>query len=129
MNARCCQNRETRNPSAGRLDLAGAIAATIGLAAVVFGLIEAPAAGWGDPRVWVSLTAGGLALAAFVVVEWKSAHPMVPLALFRIRASGGQPTPLTTMVPLPVIPPTPSETIRFTCVIGKPFRSPLCSDI
>ena len=38
-------------------------------------------------------------------------------------------TPSTTMVPLPVIPPTPSETIRFTCVIGKPFRVPDCSDI
>ena len=80
---------ETRNPSAVRLDLPGAFAATVGLALLVFGLIEAPAAGWGDPRVWVSLTAGGLALAAFVVVEWKSAHPMVPLALFRIRAFAG----------------------------------------
>ena len=38
-------------------------------------------------------------------------------------------TPLTTTVPLPVIPPIPSETIRFTCVVGKPFSSPLCSDI
>jgi len=80
---------ETRNPAAGRLDLAGAIAATIGLAAVVFGLIEAPAAGWSDPRVWASLVAGGVALALFVLVEARSAHPMVPLDLFRIRAFAG----------------------------------------
>jgi len=34
-------------------------------------------------------------------------------------------TPLTTTVPLPVIPPIPSETIRFTCAKGKPFRVPV----
>lgn len=80
---------ETRNASAGPLDLKGAIAATIGLALLVFGLIEAPGAGWSDPRVWTSLAAGALALAAFVVVERRSAHPMVPLDLFRIRAFAG----------------------------------------
>ncbi|PYQ67321.1 MAG: MFS transporter [Acidobacteria bacterium] len=80
---------ETRNPSAGRLDLAGALAATIGLAALVFGLIEAPAAGWADTRTWAPLVLGGLALAAFVLVEWRGAHPMVPLKLFRVRAFAG----------------------------------------
>ena len=33
-------------------------------------------------------------------------------------------TPLATAVPLPVIPPIPSETIRFTCAKGKAFRVP-----
>ncbi len=80
---------ETRNPSVGRLDPAGALFATIGLAAMVFGLIEAPAAGWSDPRVWASLAAGGAALAAFVAVEARSAHPIVPLDLFRIPAFAG----------------------------------------
>jgi EmrB/QacA subfamily drug resistance transporter len=80
---------ETRNPSAGPLDLLGAFAATIGLAGLVFGLIEVPGAGWSDPRVWVSLAAGGVALAGFVVIEARSAHPMAPLDLFRIRAFAG----------------------------------------
>ena len=80
---------ETRNPSAKRLDLPGAIAATVGLAALVYGLIEAPAAGWSDPRVWVSLAVGVIGLAAFVVIEERSTHPMVPLDLFRIRAFAG----------------------------------------
>jgi MFS family permease len=39
--------------------------------------------------VWASLSAGGVGLAAFVVVEARSAHPMVPLGLFRIRAFAG----------------------------------------
>jgi EmrB/QacA subfamily drug resistance transporter len=80
---------ETRNPSAKRLDLPGAIAATIGLAALVYGLIEVPAAGWSDPRVWASLAIGIVGLASFVVIEARSAHPMVPLELFRVRAFAG----------------------------------------
>ena len=39
-------------------------------------------------------------------------------------------TPLTTTVPLPVIPPIPSETIRFTCANRQAVQDPrLCSDI
>ncbi len=77
--------RETRNPEAGRLDVSGALLATLGLGALVFGLIEAPTAGWGDPRAWGPITVGVGALAAFVVRERRTAHPMVPLGLFRNR--------------------------------------------
>lgn len=80
---------ETRNPAAGRLDLPGALCATVGLAALVFGLIEASTVAWSDARVWVSLTAGAVSLASFVAVEHRRAHPMVPLDLFRIRAFTG----------------------------------------
>jgi EmrB/QacA subfamily drug resistance transporter len=80
---------ETRNPSAGPLDLAGALLATAGLGTLVYGLIEAPSAGWSNPRVWGSLAAGGAAVLGFVIVEHTSPHPMVPLELFRIRAFAG----------------------------------------
>jgi EmrB/QacA subfamily drug resistance transporter len=80
---------ETRNPSAGRLDLAGALLATTGLAALVYGIIEAPAAGWSAPRVFGPLAVGVVALVAFVVVERRSSHPIVPLDLFRIRLFAG----------------------------------------
>jgi len=76
---------ETRNPHAGRLDVAGALLATAGLGALVFGLIEAPTRGWSDARVWGSVAAGMAGLAAFVAVERRSRHPMVPLSLFRNR--------------------------------------------
>jgi EmrB/QacA subfamily drug resistance transporter len=76
---------ETRNPEAGPLDLAGASLATLGLGALVFGLIEAPTAGWADPRVWGSVAAGLAALAAFAIVERRTRHPMMPLGLFRNR--------------------------------------------
>ena len=76
---------ESRNPSAGRLDWPGALLATAGLGALIYGLIEAPAAGWGDVRAYGAVAAGVAALAAFVAVELRSRAPMVSPALFRIR--------------------------------------------
>ena len=76
---------ETRNPEAAGLDVAGAVLATVGLGALVFGLIEAPARGWSDPHVWGSVLAGVTGLAAFIAVERRARHPMAPLSLFRNR--------------------------------------------
>ncbi len=77
---------DTRNPSPGGVDFAGAGLATLGLGSLVFGLIEAPSAGWASPRVWAACALGVAALGAFAAVEIRSRHPMVPLALFRVRA-------------------------------------------
>jgi EmrB/QacA subfamily drug resistance transporter len=80
---------ETRKPSAIPLDLPGATLATFGLAALIFGLIEAPDIGWRDARVWASLVAAAVTLGLFVSVEIRSPHPMLPLELFRIRVFAG----------------------------------------
>jgi EmrB/QacA subfamily drug resistance transporter len=80
---------ETRNALAGRIDVPGSILATVGLAAVVFALIEAPSVGWSDARTAAALVGGVLALTGFVLVERKSTHPMLPLALFRNRVFTG----------------------------------------
>jgi MFS family permease len=77
---------ESRNPSAGRLDLAGALLATAGLGLLIFGLIEAPSVGWTDPRASGSIFAGAMALVLFLAVERRTSHPMVPTGLFRIRS-------------------------------------------
>ena len=74
---------------AGRLDLAGAFLATLGLGGVTFGLIESPRLGWGDPRVVGSLLLGLAALIGFLGVEARSAAPMMPLSLFRSRTFTG----------------------------------------
>ncbi len=76
---------ETRNPSSGRLDVAGAVLVTLALGALVYGLIEAPAVGWSNPRAWGTAAAGIAGIGAFVAVELRARHPMVPLALFRNR--------------------------------------------
>jgi len=68
-----------------RTDFAGATSATLGLAGIVFALIEAPARGWGSGTVIVAGAVGLAALAAFVMLEAKVRDPMLPLSLFRIR--------------------------------------------
>jgi hypothetical protein len=57
----------------------------VGLGGVVFGLLESSRSGLGDARVIVALTVGVAALGAFLVVEGRSATPMMPLSLFRSR--------------------------------------------
>jgi len=68
-----------------KVDLWGALLCAAGLAGPVFALIEQPLRGWSDPIVWLPLTLGLLLLAAFVVVERRSAAPMLPLDTFKRR--------------------------------------------
>ncbi|GAC1644152.1 MAG: MFS transporter [Herpetosiphon sp.] len=72
-----------------RLDLPGALCVTVGLLGITYGCLSAPAQGWGRPPVLVALVGGVAALAAFVVVEARSDHPLVPLMLFRSRTFSG----------------------------------------
>jgi MFS family permease len=80
---------ESRDPAVQKIDWWGALLTTVGLGGVVFGLIEAPVAGWDDPLVLGALAVGVAALAAFVVVEGRIAAPMMPLGLFRSRTFSG----------------------------------------
>jgi EmrB/QacA subfamily drug resistance transporter len=80
---------ESRDPTVGPLDWPGAMLATVGLGALVFGLIEAQVAGWSDPRVLVGLIGGAVALVGFVAVEARSPAPLMPLGLFRSRTFSG----------------------------------------
>jgi EmrB/QacA subfamily drug resistance transporter len=82
---------ESRDPGAiagGRLDLTGAAAATIGLAGVVFALIQGTAEGL-SPLVVAAAVIGTAALVAFPLVERRQAEPLVPLELFRSRQFSG----------------------------------------
>jgi EmrB/QacA subfamily drug resistance transporter len=71
------------------LDIPGALLVTLGLAGITYGFTEAPVQGWGQPLVVGSLGVGIAALIAFVVVEARSAAPMMPLRLFRVPAFAG----------------------------------------
>src|SRR4029077_12247775 len=59
-----------------------------GLAGVVYALIEGPGDGWSTLAVTCGVV-GVLALLAFVLVETRRAHPMVPLGIFRSRQFSG----------------------------------------
>ena len=81
---------ESRGDTAqGPLDLAGAFAATLGLAGITFALIEAPARGWTSAAVAIAGLAGVAGLAAFVACEASARTPMLPLHLFRNRDFSG----------------------------------------
>ena len=82
--------RESRDEeSSGRIDYLGAALLAVGLATLTYGLLSAPALGIADPRVFGSLIAAALALPAFLLVEARSAHPMIPLGLFSSRTFSG----------------------------------------
>jgi EmrB/QacA subfamily drug resistance transporter len=68
-----------------RVDYLGAFLCAFGLAGITYGLIEQPRNGWSSPGVWLPLAGGALLFAGFIVWEWRSSHPMLPLSLFRRR--------------------------------------------
>jgi len=80
---------ETREAKKRALDIPGAVVATAGLGSLVYGLIESLRLGFGDARIVATLVAGAVFLAAFVVIELRSASPMVPPHLFRSAAFCG----------------------------------------
>lgn len=66
-------------------DWAGQLTAVLAMSALTYGAIDAGPAGFTAPRVAVALCVAVAGLAAFVAVEARAAHPMVPLRLFRSR--------------------------------------------
>jgi EmrB/QacA subfamily drug resistance transporter len=76
---------ESRDPAAtGKLDLAGAVLAAVGLGGTTYALIEAPEGGR-LAAVVVTAVIGVAALVAFFWQEHRSANPMLPLTIFRSR--------------------------------------------
>lgn len=75
-------------PATARVDVLGVLAAGAGLLGVTFGVIEAPARGWGDPLVVGALVGGVAVLAVFVVHERRltGAVPVLDVALWANRA-------------------------------------------
>jgi EmrB/QacA subfamily drug resistance transporter len=71
------RDEDNRQP----LDFAGAITIALGLAALTFGFLRIPAVGF-NWQVNGALVLGVLMLAAFILIEKKSRHPMMPLQLF-----------------------------------------------
>ncbi|MEA2311966.1 MAG: hypothetical protein QOE28_1934 [Solirubrobacteraceae bacterium] len=73
-----------RDPGA-RIDWLGAALCASGLAGITYALIEQPLHGFGSARVALPLAAGAVLFASFLTWEWRSRHPMLPLALFARR--------------------------------------------
>lgn len=74
-------------PRAGRapIDVAGAVLVTTALVAFTIGVVEVGSRGWSDPLVVGLITFAAVVMGAFLLVERRSASPLVPLSIFRNR--------------------------------------------
>ncbi len=77
------------HPDRPALDLPGVATASLGLFTLVYGFSNAETSSWGDPVTIAMLAASAVLLAAFVAIERRSAHPMLPLRIVSDRARGG----------------------------------------
>ncbi|HVP01538.1 MAG TPA: MFS transporter [Solirubrobacteraceae bacterium] len=72
-----------------RLDLPGALTASGGLLATVYGLTKAQTDGWGAPVTIGLLAAGALLLVVFTAIQRRSQSPLLPLRIVADRNRGG----------------------------------------
>ncbi|PJJ65418.1 MFS transporter [Compostimonas suwonensis] len=82
----------------GRFDVPGAVLVTLGVTALVNGLINVAVAGWLAPLTLISLALGLGMLVAFVLVEKRSTHPLLPL---RLLGSAARVAPYAAMLLVP----------------------------
>jgi EmrB/QacA subfamily drug resistance transporter len=82
--------RESRASSAVRsLDAAGLVTSALSLFALTYALIEGHDRGWTSAVIVASFAVAAAGAAVFVVIESRTAHPMVDLKVFRIRQFSG----------------------------------------
>ncbi len=82
------KNQESEGPRP-KLDIPGTITASAGLFALVYGFANAERDSWSSISVWGFLAAGVALLIAFVVVQQRAEHPLLPLRVLLDRDRGG----------------------------------------
>ena len=81
---------ESRSTSETRhFDFGGAVTITAGLSILVYALVDASDAGWTSAQTLGLLGVSALLIAAFVAIELRSAAPLMPFRIFRIRTLTG----------------------------------------
>ncbi|MFI6879204.1 MFS transporter [Streptomyces sp. NPDC050400] len=82
-----------REPAGGRnrspLDIPGVVLSTLGLVSLVYGFTRAESEGWSDPTTIGMFVASAVLLLAFVAVEARVKHPLLPLRVVADRNRGG----------------------------------------
>jgi EmrB/QacA subfamily drug resistance transporter len=72
-----------------KLDLPGTLIVSAGLFALVYGFSRAETDGWGDKFTIGFLVAAGVLLVSFVLLQRRTAHPLLPLRIVLDRNRGG----------------------------------------
>jgi EmrB/QacA subfamily drug resistance transporter len=73
----------------GRLDLGAALTSTLGIGAMVFGVVHSADAGWDDAVTLAAIGAGAVLVSVFVASQRSAADPLLPLRLFASRERAG----------------------------------------
>jgi EmrB/QacA subfamily drug resistance transporter len=79
----------SRDPVAPKVDLPGLILSCIGVTALIYTVIEAPAWGWGSARAAAGFGIAMVALVTFALWERRSSHPMLDVSVFANRRFSG----------------------------------------
>ncbi len=77
------------HPDRPRIDIPGVVVGSLGLFSVVYGFSNAETESWSDPVTIVALAASAVLLSAFVMIERRTEHPLLPLHVVWDRARGG----------------------------------------
>jgi EmrB/QacA subfamily drug resistance transporter len=75
--------------TAARLDIPGLIASAVALFTLTYGLIEGGDKGWTSALIIGTFAVAAVTFAAFLVIESRSAYPMIPLRIFRSAPLSG----------------------------------------
>ena len=81
--------RESRSDRESGFDWAGAVTVTAGLALLVYAVSSAPDHGWGSATTITRLAGAAVLLVAFLVIEARTKHPLMPFGIFRVRTVAG----------------------------------------
>ncbi|MET7618259.1 DHA2 family efflux MFS transporter permease subunit [Streptomyces sp. NPDC005408] len=76
---------ETSDPASPKVDAVSTALTAAGLGTLIYGIIEAPDRGWGNPLIVGMLAAGVVLIGALVVRERRASRPMLDMALLRDR--------------------------------------------
>jgi EmrB/QacA subfamily drug resistance transporter len=82
--------RESRAENGARtFDLPGAVTVTAGLSLLVYAIVDAVNAGWGSTATLAKIGGAVVLLLAFLVIELRQRHPLMPFSIFRLRTLRG----------------------------------------
>jgi EmrB/QacA subfamily drug resistance transporter len=70
-------------------DLPGAVTVTAGLSLLVYAVVDTVNSGWGSTATLLRLAGAAVLLIAFLGIELRSRHPLMPVSIFRLRTLRG----------------------------------------
>ena len=70
-------------------DLPGAVTVTAGLSLLVYAIVNAVNVGWGSSETLLLIAGAVVLLIAFLVIEARERHPLMPFSIFRLRTLRG----------------------------------------